>query len=360
MKPLKKVLAVSTIIILSLILTLSFLELAIRIFYKFKSPPRGRANLPVSKTYRLSDNSHLLYELLPNSTAIVQGKEYTINDAGFRDRDYPKTTTNTTRIICVGDSLTYGWRVPLDRTYHKQLEKLFRKQGYSVDVMGMGVPGYNTVQEYHLIKDKALDFNPDILILQICPNDFERTVGIKKYREGRRLTLVPYHDYTIPYVITKTKFTFFLMRNSHFFKFINLKLYSILDSDDARSESVPRNVYLLGEETSFQHLKKIDKLCDGKGIQFVAVIFPFQQRGDTYSFASLHERIHSELENLNVPYIDLHEKLNNDSAENLWFERRHPNGRGYAVASRTLFRFLEPILSVLAAETGDLKDVKPQ
>ena len=132
MKPLKKALTACTIIILSLIITLAILELAVRIFYDFKSSPRGRANLPISKTYRLSDNPHLLYELLPNSRATVQGKEYAINNSGFRDKDYPKISTDRTRLICVGDSITYGWRVPLKKTYHKQLEKLFGKQRYPI------------------------------------------------------------------------------------------------------------------------------------------------------------------------------------------------------------------------------------
>ena len=226
--------------------------------------------------------------------------------------------------------------------------------------MGMGVPGYNTVQEYYLIREKTLDFNPDILILQICPNDFERTVGIRKYREGKRLTLVPYHDYPIPFVINKTKFTSFLMHNSHLFKIVNLKLHSILNKGETRSEHPLRDVYMLGEEKSFQHLKKIKNLLEGKGIQFVAVIFPFQQRGDTYSFASLHQRIHSELEKLKIPYIDLNEKLNNNQVEDLWFERRHPNIRGHTVAGRTIFRFLEPILAVLATKAGNLKNVESQ
>jgi len=345
MRLIKKALAVSSIVIFSLLIILSFLELSVRIFYKFKSSPRGRANLPISKTYRLSDNKNLLYELLPDSTATIKGKEYSINEFGFRDKSYPKKPMNRTRIICVGDSITYGWRVSLEKTYHKQLEKLFNKRGHNIDVMGIGVPGYNTIQEYYLIKEKALELNADFLILQICPNDFERTVGIKKYREGKRLTLVPYHDYSIPYVIKKTKFTHFLMRNSHLFKFINLKLHGALNKGGAQSEHTPQDVYLLGEEKSFLHLRKIKQLLDEQNIRFVAVIFPFQQRGDTYPFTSLHERIHSELEKMDVPYIDLHDGLNAGQVEDIWFERRHPNVKGYAIVSRAIYRFIEPMLA---------------
>jgi len=345
MRFIKKAAAVCAIVMLSLLITLSLLELTVRLFYTFKSSPRGRANLPVSKTYRLSDNRNLLYELLPNSTATIRGKEYAINDTGFRDKNYPQIKLNTTRIICVGDSITYGWRVPLEKTYHKQLEKLFNKKKSKVDIMGMGVPGYNTVQEYYLIREKALDFNPDMVILQICPNDFERTVGIKRYRKGKRLTLVPYHDYSIPFVIKKTEFTYFLMRQSHLFKLINLKLHWALNKGKDPSDHARQDVYLLGEDKSFQHLRKIKKLLDGRDIRFAAVIFPFQKRGGIYAFTSLHERIHSELKKMEVPYIDLYDELNADRHETIWFERRHPNVRGYTIASRTLFRFLGRLLT---------------
>jgi lysophospholipase L1-like esterase len=318
------------------------LEVAIRAFYQFKFSPRGKANLPAPKTYRLSKNKHLLYELLPGSNVKIQGNEFVINAFGFRDKKYRRRKVNKTRIIFVGDSITYGWRVALDETYHKQTEKLLYDRGYDVDVMGMGVPGYNTIQEYYLIKETVLDFKPDILILQIGPNDFERTVSVRTYREGKKLTLVSYHDYSIPYVIKKTKFTYFLMRNSHLFKLINLRLYWFINKRD--SDFIPRDIFLLGEEDSFKYLAKIKKLLDREDVRFAAVIFPFQLRGDTDSFSSLHERMHQELEKMQVPYIDLFTELNTKQIGNLWIERRHPNEHGYRIASLAILKFLEPML----------------
>ena len=327
---------------LSTLFSLFLLELGIRAFYQFKFSPRGEANLPASKTYRLSTNKHLLYELLPDSKVKIQGKEFVTNAFGFRDKKYRKRKVNKTRIIFVGDSITYGWGVTLEESYHKQIERLLDDKGYDVDVMGMGIPGYNTIQEYHLINETALDFKPDILILQISPNDFERTVSIKEYREGENLTLIPYHDYSIPFVIKKTKFTYFLMRNSHLFKFTNLKLYWFMNKRD--SEYIPRDVFLLGEEDSLRYMGKIKKLLDKEGIRFAAVIFPFQSRGDVDSLASLYERIHQGLEKIQVPYIDLFDELNTQRNGDIWIERLHPNEHGHRIASLAVLRFLEPML----------------
>lgn len=327
---------------LSVILSLFLFELAIRVFYQFKFSPRGKANLPAPKTYRLSKNNHLLYELLPDSKVKIQGIEFAINAFGFRDKKYRRRKVNDTRIIFLGDSVTYGWGVALEETYHKQIEKLLNNRGYDVDVMGMGIPGYNTIQEYYLLKDAVLDFKPDMLILQISPNDFERTASIRTFHEGEKLTLVPYYDYSIPFVINKTKFTYFLMRNFHLFKLINLRLHWFFTKRDPNYTA--RDVFMLGEEDSIRYLGKIKKLLDNEGIRFSAVIFPFQFRGDTDPFASLHERIHQELEKLQVPYLDLFDVLNTEGIGDIWIERRHPNEHGHRIASLAVLEFLEPML----------------
>ena len=342
MSRIKKITAICIVVMLAMLLSLFFLELGIRAFYQFKFSPRGRANLPAPKTYRLSENKHLLYELLPGSNVKIQGNEFVINAFGFRDKKFRRRKVNKLRIIFVGDSVTYGWRVALEETYHKQIERLLYDRGYDVDVMGMGIPGYNTIQEYYLIKEAVLDFKPDILVLQISPNDFERTVSVKTYREGKKLTLVPYHDYQVPFVIKKTKFTYSLMRNSHLFKLINLRLYWFKNKKDP--DYIPRDVFLLGEEDSFRYLEKIKKLLDKEDIRFASVIFPFQLRGNLDSFASLHERMHQELEKMQVPYIDLFDEFNTKGIGNIWIERRHPNEHGHRIASLAVLKFLEPML----------------
>lgn len=338
----KKTLINISIIVCSVLFTVIALELVLRVVYKFKFSPRGLARIPVAKTYRLSENKNLLYELIPDSKVKNKGVEDVINSYGFRDKSYGMRKATKTRLICVGDSITYGWTISLEDTYHKQLERLFHTEGYDVDVMGMGVVGYNTIQEYHLIKEKTLDFNPDMIILQIAMNDFERTVSIKTYQEGRRLSLHLYHDYSIPYIIKKKKLTYSLMKYSHLFKFINLKLYWIKNKKNPGF--TPKDVYLMGEENAFRHLRKIKSLLDSQGIHLAAVIFPFRKSGDVYPYVTLQKKIHQELEKMEVPYLDLHDVININTEESLWIDKMHPTVRGYKLASHALFEFLLPLL----------------
>ena len=253
-----------SVIFLSIIITFLLLELGVRLVYKFRFEPKGSAFISASRIYRLSNDKHLLYELIPKSKARIKGIAYEVNAFGFRDKKYRERKVHEKRIIFVGDSLTFGWDLPLNDTFHKQLETLMAIKGYSVDVFGMGVVGYNTVQEYFLINNNVARFSPDMVILQICPNDFERKLSIKIPPGDKNFTLIPYHDFLIPYVFKKGSFSQFLMRHSFLFRFLNLKIS--WQKKKRNKNYSPTDVFLLGEEKSILFLKRIKKYLDKKGI----------------------------------------------------------------------------------------------
>jgi hypothetical protein len=339
----KKLIIRTTIILLSVVITLFLLEVGVRSFYKFRFKPKGTAPIPAPKTYRVSKNKNLVFELIPGSKAYVKGIPYKINAWGFRDKKYRERKAHEKRIIFVGDSLTYGWLIPLAETYHKQLETLMTEKGYSIDIFGMGVVGYNIIQEFHIIKENIPRFNPDMVILQICPNDFERRLSIRKKPDEKSFVLTPYYDFSIPYVFKKTKTTEFLMKHSHLFRFINLKM-SWLEKKD-NEDYTPKHVFLLGEEKAFSYLTKIKKYLDSKDIPFSVVIFPFKKVGENYIYTSIHQKIHDHLDNMEVPYLDLYEEFNlNNKNTGMWIDRLHLNKRGYDIAADRLYDFLIPQL----------------
>jgi len=343
-KKFKKIFTGIAVIFLSVLFTLLVLELTLRVVYPFSFHPGKSVFQAVTKLYRLSKNKNLVYELCPNSGLKLEerGIEIKINGFGFRDKNYNLNKGDKKRVIFVGDSLTYGWSINLHETYHKQLEELLHSKNYNVDVMGMGIVGYNTVQEYYLIKEKVLKFNPDIIVLQICSNDFRRTLGIKKEKKGENYRLIPYRDVAIPYVLAKSSITHFLMRRSHLYKFINLKLELLIKKWNKNYTA--KEYFLLGEEKSFRYLKKIKIFLDEEGIKFCAVIFPNKKTRETYRHASLHKRIGTLLTNLQVPYIDLYRAFNITGPADIWADKSHPNGKGNRIAAEKLLDFLLPML----------------
>lgn len=332
-----------SIALFSTILTLLFLEILLRIVDPFQFRPKRESVIFASQTYRLSRNKNILYELVPDSQAVFKGIEFHVNSAGFRDKPYRIHKGDKKRIIFVGDSLTYGWLIPLQDTYHKQLETILQGKGYKVETMGMGVVGYNLIQEYFLVKERVTRFNPDLLVLQMGPNDFERTVKIKKTSIQDRLLLTPYHDFKIPYMFPKNGFTRFLMSHSHLFKFINLKLYWLRKK--RKKNFAPKDIFLMGEEAAFRSLDRIIDFSRNEKIPLAVVIFPFRNSGDHYVHAALHEKIARRLRRMKIPFLDLNKPLNSIMARNIWVDGLHPNRDGMEIAARELADFIPPFLN---------------
>ncbi len=85
--------------------------------------------------------------------------------------------TGRVRILCLGDSNTYGLWVERNETYPSQLETLWNERIDSpkVEVLNLGFPGTNSSR---LVRDlpKMLEtLAPDVLILMIGVNDFWTT-----------------------------------------------------------------------------------------------------------------------------------------------------------------------------------------
>jgi lysophospholipase L1-like esterase len=95
------------------------------------------------------------------------------NDFGQRDRAYSRTKPpRTFRVAGIGDSITYGSGAPRERVFLKQAESRLLGDR-PVEVINFGVPGYNTAQEANLLEDEVVEWDPDLVVLQFCRNDFE-------------------------------------------------------------------------------------------------------------------------------------------------------------------------------------------
>lgn len=71
------------------------------------------------------------------------------------------------RIAVIGDSYVEAMQFPLQQSFFKQMEKRLQSEGHNVEVLSFGVGGFGTLQEYYLLRDYALKYNPDLVILSI-------------------------------------------------------------------------------------------------------------------------------------------------------------------------------------------------
>lgn len=119
-----------------------------------------------------SENRVLAYELRPST---VLNDSIRINSHGFRDCEYEEKKEPSAYRICVlGDSITFGWWERLEETYPKVLERLLRAHvDPGIEVLNMGVGGYNAEQEAELFHTRVIGFQPDMLIVGFCINDYQ-------------------------------------------------------------------------------------------------------------------------------------------------------------------------------------------
>ena len=85
----------------------------------------------------------------------------------------PSTLRGQFVIAVIGDSHSFSIAsVKWENSFPARLEyHLKALTGKSIKVLNFGVPGYDMVQELEVLKVKALQFKPNLIILQYCIND---------------------------------------------------------------------------------------------------------------------------------------------------------------------------------------------
>jgi len=152
--------------------------------------PNENAPNEMSIFWRESDDPIFHGELIPNHyqffegfTAKLNRSVIKINSDGFRDREYSiEKPNNTIRIIVLGDSVTFGWGINVSDTYPKVLEKMLNNDlntTINFEVLNFGVPGFNTLEEIHLLEKKGLKYNPDVVIIGYVAGDAENNTKLK-------------------------------------------------------------------------------------------------------------------------------------------------------------------------------------
>lgn len=114
----------------------------------------------------------------------------TLDARGYRDgpADLPVHHAGVYRVLCVGDSITYGFNVDSGDTYPQQLEALLarRHPGRRFQVINAGVPGWSWAQGRRFLELEGLALRPDVVVIAHGTNDqFFPTMVTDLERIGR-------------------------------------------------------------------------------------------------------------------------------------------------------------------------------
>ena len=103
---------------------------------------------------------------------ISGGHRIVLNPYGLRDVDFPSLRPEgERRVLCIGDSTTFGAGVDADETYPKQLERMLneRQENNRWRVINGGGQGASVTGLTEFMREKGLGFGPETVVLAFSP-----------------------------------------------------------------------------------------------------------------------------------------------------------------------------------------------
>jgi SGNH hydrolase-like domain, acetyltransferase AlgX len=320
------------------IITIALLEVSLRIFHQIKP-------LPIFAT-----NAYQQFRLMPH--AVVYG--YPLNSRGFRDVEFKvEKEPGTFRILGIGDSFAFGI-VPYPSNYLTLLDEALNRSGRKVELINMGVPGFNPREYLAILMHEGLELKPDMVLLSFfIGNDFT---------EAKKVPSLLRHSYAA----NALKFLYDVNTKFANFDYTNSGTYDdegSLYTTDAyiaheralsyifvkRSEIFPRLL-----TSTMGHLGNIKRLCDRDGIRLTVVLIPdelqvdpmLQQQvaaasgfgSDAFEFDLPNAALEEELTKLGIDHLDLLPAFRAATTTTRLYKRNdtHWNVKGNALAAEVI------------------------
>lgn len=129
------------------------------------------------------------------------GFAFKFNALGYRGPVFEKhKQPGTIRIVCMGDSVTMGWRVEEEKTFCYTLQHMlapeFKKK---VETINAGVMAYTSFQGLHQLQTRILDLRPDLIIISYNWDDHSPATTTQQVfgsNSSKKLQIMP--DKEIP------------------------------------------------------------------------------------------------------------------------------------------------------------------
>jgi hypothetical protein len=154
---------------LAVLLALAVVEMGLRIA---GYDPLGRRSSGRHRFIRPSTNPDLRYELVPGARGLAWRRPVAINSHGFRDQEYTvEKAPGAFRIVVIGDSITFAGNLEAEQRFTEVLEARLLAEGRLVEVLNLGVGGYDTLDEVAFLEHVGIAFDPDLVVVAFCIND---------------------------------------------------------------------------------------------------------------------------------------------------------------------------------------------
>jgi lysophospholipase L1-like esterase len=309
----------------------------------------GEVEWTVSDIIRVED-AVLNYRLRPHSITSVGSVTYQLNKSGFRDGErMQQKEKGASRILVIGDSVAYGYKVKYEEIFSRRLEALLRERPASkkVEVITLAMPGLNTKQESALLVKEGSLYEPDLIILPFVLNDAEAGVSYQTRQESTcRIELLHLPMPCAFKNLLKKSALLYLVKEGldH-----ALWRFNVADADDVfgsiRADYFS-SLYRAEEKWKTHVLEGFQKIAEfskARQVPVVVVIFPVMFDFDDYRWGWIHEKIAQEGRRYQFSIVDLLGEYRKYPVKQTRIERGdfvHPNALGHNIAATTVSQFL--------------------
>lgn len=251
---------------------------------------------------------------------VWKGKDY--NPDGVRDYTHAlENSTGAYRIACLGDSVTMGYKIPLEDAYPLRLEAKLREKGVPAEVFNMALPGWSTQQELEAYRKLTRKYKPDIVLLGVCLNDIP---------EMHNNMLAP-----------PSRTVAWLIRHSAFVRWIVDAQGREVRSIEELFEMPARPAVRSGWKRFFGALKELHAATDADGVPLYVLVFPFrfQLLGDAASPHNPQLMLEKFCQSANIPFFDLLPVLRNLGPSAFW-DDSHLSSEGAEAVAKAIAQWL--------------------
>jgi len=135
--------------------------------------PPGKSDIPIVRDAALLwRNEPRARRILPRSSQPLHHHDtwtVALNSEGFRGPERSPSQgggQGIYRILCIGDSVTFGYDVDQDATFPRRLEGRLRQRhpGRPIEVINVGVPGWSWVQGLRFLEREGLALRPNLVL----------------------------------------------------------------------------------------------------------------------------------------------------------------------------------------------------
>lgn len=320
----------------------------------YKGTPTGK---------RLRPNRHIVIE---NHRLSHQRIEFTTNSLGYRNSEIGEK--RGTRILFLGDSVTFQDFLNEQDTFVRRIEMQARGEGRDWETINAGVGAISLKTELAILQETGIGLHPDIVVLDFYLNDFQESRGV--------------HILQLPWLLQHSTLAYHLVdqwnqwRGRHFLSSeLQLEKWekrfrearpvapgNFNESPEAFNQMLLDYFHDIGAAwtpEAWQHMeplfREMKRLADEQGFQLVIVGFPiYQQVYTEYVEDMPQQQLKRVAEELGIPVLDLLPAFRKAALESkgeaiyrgeqfhgeLFYDQCHHTPAGSALVANEIYNFL--------------------